>query len=371
MITGGGTGGHTSPATAIIEELQRRDPRLTLQWVGKRGNIEERLCKRLSIPFRPVAISGWPRTPGPRKLWVGAQLAWSIARSWFYIKRFEPGAVLGVGSYVSLPLMLAAQRMGVPTIIHEQNKRLGMANALLAPKAARVFLSYPETQGVYPEERAMVTGNPVRGRFLSPPTRAEACKALGLDPVLPVVLITGGSQGARTLNHTVRDALPQFGKNELQVLWMTGSAFVPEARAAAAQAPIRVDVFRYIDDMATACAAADLIVSRAGASSTAEIAALGKPSILVPYPFATDDHQTDNARALEGAGGAVAVPDGEFTPARFLLLTHELLGDPARLQAMGKAAHGMAKPGAAEAIAEAILETVFSGEADAAGAQAP
>ncbi len=359
IVTGGGTGGHTSPAVAIIEELQKRDARLDLRWVGRKGSIEERVSASLAIPFRSLPVEGWPRERNLRKLWVGAKMAYSIAFGSLLVWKFRPQLVLGVGGYVSVPLTWAAQRMGVPTVLHEQNKRLGMANRLLAQRASRLLLSYPDTLGDYPAEKARVVGNPVRAGFLKLPDQADAKRAFDLDPELPVVLMTGGSQGARTLNTAMAEALPKFAAQEVQVLWAAGNAGVTAARSAAESAPVAVRVFSYIDEMPAACAAADLVVGRAGASSTAELAVARKPAILVPYPFATDNHQLDNARAFEEAGAAILVPDDECTGERLLQTIRGLINEPARLDAMRRAAPSMGHPGSVELIAEEILSLVF------------
>lgn len=355
MIAGGGTGGHTSPAVAMIEELQKRDPRLTVQWIGRRGNIEERVCRNLSIPFRSVPVEGWPRRKKLRKLWAAAKLGLSYLQCRRFLKSFRPQVVIGVGGYVSLPALYAAQRLGIPTVLHEQNKRLGMANGLLAKNAARILLSYPETMGNYPKESARVVGNPVRASFITPPAKREARAKLELEPEVPVVLVCGGSQGAHTLNEAMKGALGLFQANEVQFIWMTGNSDAAEARKAAAEAPVKTLVFSFIDDMPGACAAADLVVGRSGASSTAELAVLGKPSILVPYPHATDNHQEANARAFLDAGAASLVLDGECTPERLAQEIRAILGDENRLSRMSHAALMLAKPGAAETIAEEIL----------------
>jgi len=359
MITGGGTGGHTSPAVAIIEELQKRDPRLAVQWVGRRGGIEQRVAQRTGTPFRSVPVEGWPRKKTVRRGWVAAKLGLGILRSLIYLTRFKPQVVVGVGGFVSLPLCYAAQRMGIPTVLHEQNKRLGMANQMLAPRANRILLSYPDTLGQFPRDKAMLVGNPVRAGFIRPPDKLAARESLGLETAAPTVLVSGGSQGARSINEAMLAALPKFEKGEAQFIWMTGASDAPRARAAAEKSAVRADVFPFIDNMPTACAAADLIVSRAGASSAAEIAVLGKPSILVPYPHATDNHQDKNAAAFVEVGAAVLLADAECNGDRLAGLLRELLDDPERLTAMGKAAGTLAKPGAAEAIVEEILMVAF------------
>lgn len=359
MITGGGTAGHTSPAVAIIEELQKRDPRLELQWVGCSGSVEERVCSTLSIPFRSVPVRGWPRAGIVRRVWSLFSLGLSVARCVFHLRAFRPQVVIGVGGYVSVPLTWLAQRFRVPTILHEQNKQLGLANRVLARRAHVLLLSFPDTKGRYPQDRARVVGNPVRNGFLNPPVRAAACAALGLDATVPVVLVCGGSQGAHTLNHAMEEVLREFRFDEAQFIWMTGKTEVVRARRTTIGCKAAVTVHAFIDDMVTACSAATLMVNRAGASSTAEIATLGKPSILVPYPFATDNHQDVNARAFEDAGAAVLIPDVDCTGVRLVEEVRALLSDPARLDRMGKAARTLAKPVAVETIVETIFSVSF------------
>jgi len=360
MITGGGTGGHTSPAVAVFQELQRRDPRLTVQWVGLDGGIEESVAKAHAIPFRALPVSGWPRKRGPRQAWVALKMAWAYVRAQGYIRRFQPQVVFGVGGYVSVPLMLAAQHAGIPTAVHEQNRRMGMANRLAAKKAHKIFLSFYDTQGDFPRDRAETVGNPVRQDFMSPPTKEGARDAFELDRRIPVLLVSGGSQGARSINEAVAGALPHFDPEDLQVIWLAGKGGARQAHDAAHAAPITVRSFGFLEDMAGACAAADLIVSRAGASSTAEIAVMGKPSILVPYPHATDNHQHRNAEAFAEAGAAVLLEDTECSAERLGALVRELIHDPARLRAMAAATQAVALPGAAETIANELVELVMA-----------
>jgi len=359
MITGGGTAGHTSPAVAIVEELQKRDPAFEVQWVGRRGSIEERVAAKLAIPFRSVAVRGWPRSGVVGRITALARLTFGGLQAWLHLRRFRPQAVLGVGGYVSVPLVWVAQKTGVPTLLHEQNTHLGLANRLLGKDASRLLLSFANTTGNYPKDRALVVGNPVRAGFVTPPDRESALRAMGLDPGVPLVLIVGGSQGARTLNEAMAGMLGEFGPRDAQFLWMTGKSGHETARAATTNSAATVQPIAFIDDMATACAAATLIVSRAGASSTAEIAALGKPSILVPFPHATDNHQETNARAFEAVGAAVVLLDSECTADRLAREVRGLLGDRDRLKKMGQAARSLARPAAVETIVEAIFAAAF------------
>lgn len=358
LITGGGTGGHTSPAVAVIQELRRREPNVELMWAGCRGAIEERVSAVKQVPFRAVPSEGWPRRNSLRRAWVAVKLVAGVVRALGIIASFRPALVVGVGGYVSLPVGLAAQLLRVPTFLHEQNKRLGMTNRILARRADRLFLSYENTLGAYPKNKAVVVGNPVRADFLTPPNRDEACRRFDLDPDRPVVLVSGGSQGARTLNQAMKTVVEGLSPADPQFIWMTGKHEVEEARAAASGRTAQVRVFPFIEDMVGACAAADLIVSRAGASSTAELAVLGKPSILVPFPFATDNHQEKNARAFEEAGASIVLMDAECTGARLRGLFRELFSDPGRLAALGRAAGNLAKPDAAARLVAVIFDAI-------------
>lgn len=359
MITGGGTGGHTSPALAVIEELRRRDQQLLLQWIGKRGGMEEDVAKKNGVPFRALPVEGWSRKKSPRMLWTLAKLAYSLIRTWFYLKVFQPQAVFGVGGYVSLPALWVAQRAGVKTVLHEQNKRLGLANRLCAAKVTRLLLSFPETEGDYPRDRAVLVGNPVRRAFLHPPETRAARASLGLAENITTLLVVGGSQGAHTLNEATAALLHAFKPDELQIIWSAGKNGVARAREQAEGTPVQPHIHAFIEDMATTCAAADIVVSRSGASMTAELAAMGKPAILVPYPHAADNHQEHNARAFEEAGAALVLLDQECTGERLEPMLRKLIQEPARLKAMGEAARSLARPFAAEEIAEIIMEMVY------------
>ena len=358
-ITGGGTGGHTSPGLAVIEELRRRDPQLLLQWIGKRGGMEEKAAQTNGVPFRSLPIEGWTRKKSPRMLWTGMKLSYSILRAWFYLKVFQPQAVFGLGGYVSLPTLWMAQRMGINTILHEQNKRLGLANRLCAAKVTRLLLSYPDTAGEYPRDRAILVGNPVRRSFLHPPQKKDALSQFGLSDTKFTVLVVGGSQGAKSLNRATAALLHAFTEEEIQIIWSVGDKSLMEAQELAADAPVKPHIYGYIEDMAAACAAADIVISRSGASTTAELAAMGKASILVPYPHAADNHQEDNARAFEKAGAARVLLDDECTGDALTSLLRGFMADRESQDEMGEAAKALAKPFAAEEIAEQIMCLVY------------
>ena len=362
MITGGGTGGHTSPAVAIVEEMRRRDPQLIVQWIGRRGGIEERISKARNIPFRSLPVEGWPRTKKLRRAWVALKLLHSGLRAALYLWKFRPQVIVGVGGYVSLPLAWVAQRLSVPVVIHEQNRQFGLANRLLAPKATIVFASFDDAHPPCPPERVRIVGNPIRSAFANPPSKEAARESIGLDRHVPVVLIFGGSQGARTINEAVSDMLSQGRLKDIQLIWMTGTPYFRQAERSITESPTPVKLFRFIDDMVTATAAADLIVSRAGASTAAEIALMGKASILIPYPHATDNHQEKNARTFQDAGAAILLPDSECNGNSLAKNIDQLLRNTAKREMMATAAEQLAKPLASESIVEAIFTMVFEAE---------
>jgi UDP-N-acetylglucosamine--N-acetylmuramyl-(pentapeptide) pyrophosphoryl-undecaprenol N-acetylglucosamine transferase len=362
MITGGGTGGHTSPAVAIVEEFRKRDPQLNLQWIGCADSVEERVSQHESIPFRAVPVKGWPRGNVVKKVVSGIHLTRGLIRSLFLLRAFKPQLVIGVGGYVSFPVMKAAQWLHVPTVIHEQNKQMGMANRVLAEHAEKVFLSFEETLGLNRTESVEWVGNPVRAGFYSPPSREEACAALGLDSEVPIVLVYGGSQGAQSINKAVSELLQQEEPLQVQFVWMTGKSFVGEARKLVENSTMNVQVHAFIDDMVQACAAATLIICRSGASSTAEIATIGRASILIPYPYATDNHQEENARAFEKAGAAKLMLDDQCTAEVLHEHILELLQDSNRLRNMEEAAKSIAHPMAAERIVDTLFEFLFGNQ---------
>lgn len=359
MITGGGTGGHVFPAVAVVEELGRRDPSLVLQWVGKSGGVEERVCAQLAIPFRPITVMGWPRRMGIRRIWALFALLRGFVQAYFYLLKFKPDAVFAVGGYVCLPLAYVAERLGIKVFLHEQNRRLGMANRLLAPRAERIFLSFADTVGDYPRDKALHVGNPVRSTFFNAPSRLDAKKSLGLEEGIPVVLVVGGSQGARRINEAVAEIIHRFQPRELQMVWVTGTHDVTWARQHAEKAPIRVEIFSFMENIVEAMAAADLIVARSGASFTAELAAIGRPAILIPYPHAAEGHQEENALAFVERNAAVLLTDAECTGDRLFDILQEVLASPSKRECMEKAASSLAKPGAAERIVDEILAICF------------
>ena len=358
MIAGGGTGGHISPGIAIADALERSDPGVEVFFMGRSGSIEERLVGRTGREFVPVPSMGLRRSADIRNLGMPFVVVAGFARAFGVLASRRPAAAVGTGGFVSMPPVLAAQTLGIPTVLQEQNSYPGLATRSLSRWASAVHTSFEETAGHLPRARSVVlSGNPVRSEFESVDRRESRAK-LGLNPEGNVVLFVGGSRGARRINTAVAGAAARLADAGVTLIVQTGRDDLDDVRAATARAGVPATVEPFFDDMATAYAASDLVVSRSGASALAEIMIVGLPSILVPYPFATEGHQMKNARSIESAGAATVVPDEELTGERLADEVLSLLNDGTRLALMAQRARTLARPDAAEQVAEAVLALV-------------
>ena len=348
-MAGGGTGGHVIPALAVARELRARGH--AARFIGTRRGIEAKLVPQDNFPIEWIEIGGLKRVGIRRTLSTLAELPWSIWQAARMIERASPAAVFSTGGYVAGPVLLAALWKRVPVAVMEPNAVPGFTHRHLARFVARALVSFPETARWFPQGRAEVTGLPVREEFFSVPPRAPS-KPLA-------VLITGGSQGSRTLNRAAEESWPLWEKGSVRLIHQTGIAAYAELASGFRASGLDGEICPFVDDMRGAFAAADLVVSRAGMSTVSELAAAGKPSILVPLPTAADQHQLRNAEAFEKAGAALLVLDSEMNGARLVQEVRMLAADPARLERMGHAARTFAKPGAALRAAE-ILESLAS-----------
>lgn len=366
VIAGGGTGGHVSPGLAVVAALRRQGP-VDVLWLGTRDGVERQIVASAGLPFYEIqagklrrylsfsTITDAPRVP------VGVMQAYSALR------RFKPEVVLSTGGFVSVPTVLAAALRRIPVLIHEQTAQFGLANRINARFATVVALSFDVSRAHLPPtgKRVVVTGNPVREdlRYGDPVTAAER---FGLDRDLPTIYVTGGARGSHRLNLTIAELLPGLLERR-QVIHATGpveaNADYATLRARASAWPERLSR-RYIvrhfvgAELPHVYALASIVVARAGAGTVAELASLGKPAILVPLPGTGGDEQTKNAALLEGAGGAVVLPEAGFTPALLLSELERLLSDAAGLQRMSAAAVSLARPDAADALAGELLRLV-------------
>ena len=357
ILSGGGTGGHIYPAVAVAEALKRRfGDDAELLFVGAEGKMEMEKVPALGYRIVGLPIAGLQRRLDWHNLLVPFKALKSLRLARRTIRDFGADAVVGFGGYASAPVLWAAQRMGVPTVIQEQNSYAGVTNKILAKGARRICTAYEGMERFFPAARIVLTGNPLRGRFSKEGAdRTEALKYYGLRDDLPVVLVVGGSLGTRSLNEMMKHwILETGGTAPVQVIWQTGKYYEREMQAFLAAYPAgHVWQGAFIERMDYAYAAADVVVSRSGAGTVSELCLVGKPVIFVPSPNVAEDHQTKNARALESKGAALLVPDAVCRE-EGMRRAVELLGDPARRAEMSRRIEALARPDAAERIVERI-----------------
>jgi UDP-N-acetylglucosamine--N-acetylmuramyl-(pentapeptide) pyrophosphoryl-undecaprenol N-acetylglucosamine transferase len=358
VITGGGTGGHLFPALAVEAALRQRRPEAQVLFVGAAGGVESTLLPRLGHAFRGLDVRQVKGRTWRGQVGVVLALPWAVGQAVRLLKEFGAEAVLGVGGYASFPTVLAARLLRLPAVIHEQNAYPGLANRWLGRIASAVAVSFEAAAGFFPSGRVALTGNPVRGE-IRPGDPEEARRRLLLAPDHFTVLIFGGSQGAHRINLGAIEALPRLvaRRDSLQVLHGTGERDLAEVRQAYDQAGFRARVEAFFEEMASAYSAADFVIARAGASTIFELAAVGKPALLVPYPYAANDHQRLNAEAMVQAGAAWTVPDRFCDGERIAASIRAALEKPELLGQMGERALRLARPEAADRILD-LLEQV-------------
>ncbi len=315
VIASGGTGGHLYPTIAVAEEIRIMDPDIRIVFIGTPNRIEAREVPRAGFEFRPIEISA----PGKSfrqlmKFPMQYQRAYRMSKN--ILHDVNAGAFLGGGAYLSVPAAFAAKKKGIPIALLEINAIAGRANKALSRSADKIFLSYPETFAEFApvsRDKIEVVGTPVRNSLeQSLMDQASARKHFGLDPGKKTLLVFGGSLGARSLNETMKSVVQNFLENGMNVIWQTGSSVNISELQGQFSADSNICIREYITDMPIAYCAADLVVSRAGASTLAELATLVKPAILVPYPLAVKNHQEINARAYETSGAAIVIRDSEL-----------------------------------------------------------
>lgn len=359
IISGGGTGGHIFPAIAIANALKRIEPSIKVLFVGANGKMEMEKVPAAGYEIIGLNIAGLDRGNMLKNLGFPFKLIASLLQSLKVIKNFKPNVVVGVGGFASGPVMYAANTMGIPTVIQEQNSYAGITNKILGAKAKRVCVAYDGMERFFPAKNIVRTGNPVRQDILKlEGKREEGLKTFKLDPNKKTLLIIGGSLGARSINLAVKANIEAFKKADVQVVWQTGKLFVEEAKKAVADANAsNFFVSDFIYTMDQAYAVADVVLSRAGASSISELCIVAKPSVLVPFPFAAEDHQTKNAMALVKKDAAVLVADKDAM-AEACQRALRLLADEAECSKLSANIRTLALPNADEEIAREILKLV-------------
>lgn len=357
IISGGGTGGHIYPAIAIADEIKNRLPDAEIMFVGALGKMEMEKVPKAGYPIQGLPVSGIDRGNllsnfnFPFKLIKSLNLAGKI------IKEFQPDIAIGTGGYASGPLLWKASQKNIPVVIQEQNSFPGITNKLLKNKAAAICVAY---QGIsqFPKEKTHYTGNPIRSEVFSHlSNRDEAIKSFGLNPAKKVILSVGGSQGSRTLNNSWKTALDKLDAADVQIIWQSGKLDYEKLNQEINSQQNGLRLTEFIYDMKTAFAAADIIVSRAGAMAISELCLVEKPVILVPFPFAAEDHQTKNAQALVDEGAALMLSDSEAVE-KLADTAIELLANQEAQNKLSQNIKKLAKPDATKEIVDIILNLI-------------
>ncbi|GAA4437604.1 undecaprenyldiphospho-muramoylpentapeptide beta-N-acetylglucosaminyltransferase [Ravibacter arvi] len=357
VISGGGTGGHIYPAIAIANALKELRPEVELLFVGALGKMEMEKVPRAGYDIIGLPVVGFQRSFSPANLLFPFKLVNSLLKARRIIRDFKPQVAVGVGGFASGPLLQMASLAGIPTLIQEQNSRAGVTNRMLAKKAAKICVAYPGMERFFPNHKIKLTGNPVRKDIINlSGKKTEGLKHFGLSENARTLFVMGGSLGARSINESLAASLPEIASSGVQVIWQTGKSFVEQARNRIAELGLQntVKSSDFIYEMDLAYAAADVVISRAGALSVSEICLAAKPSVLVPYPFAAEDHQTSNALSLVRQNAALMVKDSEAM--QLLAKTAlELLADPGAQKTLSANCSKSGFPDAAHEIAKEIL----------------
>ncbi len=364
IISGGGTGGHIFPAISIANAIREKRPDAHILFVGAEGRMEMQRVPAAGYEIKGLPIQGFDRKNLLKnvkvlyKIWKSQRMAKQI------IRQFQPTVAVGVGGYASGPTLNKCAAMGIPCLIQEQNSYAGVTNKLLAKKAQKICVAYEGMERFFPKEKIIMTGNPVRQALLDTKlSPEEARRSMGLDPHKKTILIVGGSLGARTMNESVLQHLDEISQSGVQVVWQTGKyyhASILEEMKRHEPMPM-LKVMDFIADMGVAYRAADLVISRAGASSISEFCLLGTPVILVPSPNVAEDHQTKNAMALVNRQAALFVKDAD-APQEVITLALNTVNDDAKLQSLHENILKMALPDSAAIIADAVISMALKAQ---------
>lgn len=367
IMSGGGTGGHIYPAITIIRAIQKQVEGCEVLFIGTQQGLEADIIPKEGFDFRTIDVRGFERRLSVTNVQTIMKTVGSVWHSRKIIRDFKPDVVIGTGGYVCGPVLLAASMMGIPTMIQEQNVIPGITNKILSRFVDKIAVGYGEAKKYFThQEKVFVSGNPIRGEVITA-TREEGIAALGLDPTKRTILISGGSRGARSINQAMLQVHQHFaGRKDIQLLHVTGQNEYNGIVGNLKQRCIDITkvgniiIKPYLYNMPQALAVADIAIFRAGAVGLAELTARGIPSILIPYPYAAENHQEFNARVMEQQGAAVVIRDAELNGARLIEVMNELVNSPQKLDAMATASRTLGHPEAAECIAK-MARTIMGG----------
>ncbi len=357
IMAGGGTGGHIFPAIAIANAIKKLRPDAEILFVGAKGKMEMEKVPQAGFEIKGLDIVGFNRSSLIKNIGLPFKLVKSFLQVRTIINHFKPDAVIGVGGYSSFPVLRFAQSKSIATFIHEANSFAGKSNMLLGKKATKIFVATDGMQKFFPVEKLMITGNPVRAVIAqSTVVREEAVRFFGLDPSRKTVLIVGGSLGAKSINEAIDNGIDEFAFNHLQLIWQTGKPYA-EAAKKRADGKTNVWVNEFITQMEQGYAAADVIVSRAGAMAIAEICLIAKPAVFVPFPFAAEDHQTANAKYLVDKNAGLLVKDSK-TKEKLVSTIIDLINDEEKQKELKKNIKQLGINDADAVVANEVLKIV-------------
>ncbi|WP_226644082.1 undecaprenyldiphospho-muramoylpentapeptide beta-N-acetylglucosaminyltransferase [Mesobacillus subterraneus] len=348
-VSGGGTGGHIYPALALIREIQKRDENVEFLYIGTEKGLESKLVPRENIPFKSIHITGFKRKISFENVKTVLRFLKGVRDSKKMLKEFKPDVVIGTGGYVCGPVVYAAAKMGIPTIVHEQNSVPGLTNKFLSRYVDKIAICFEEARQFFPEQKVVLTGNPRASEVLGQ-DGVKGRLSAGLKLKIPTVLVFGGSRGARPINEAVVKSLAELSGKPYQVLYVTGDVHFEDVRKEVELVgnPDNVIIKPFIHNMPEVLSGVDLTVARAGATTLAELTSLGIPSILIPSPYVTDNHQEKNARALSENGAAKLLLEKDLTGPKLVESIDQILGRDEKLAEMKKAAKKLGIPDAAQ-----------------------
>tara|TARA_B110000444_G_scaffold58587_1_gene54583 strand:+ start:7881 stop:9005 length:1125 start_codon:yes stop_codon:yes gene_type:complete len=355
VISGGGTGGHIFPAVSIAKEIIKKYPDALIQFIGANGRMEMERIPEAGFPVYGINIAGFQRKSLFKNIGLPAKLISSLFAVFKFLKKIKPDAVIGTGGYVSGPSLFVAQLLRIPTMIQEQNSLAGWTNRILSRKAKIICVAYPKMERFFLEKKICLTGNPVRENIakiesngLHQHNSAKAKSLLGFNPELPLILILGGSQGAKAINKSVQNNLKLWKNKKIQILWQCGAYYIDELKGKISNSKyLKIEPF--IKNMDKAYIAADIVVSRAGAGTISEICCAGCAAILIPSPNVAEDHQTQNAKSLVDQKAAIFI-DEKKSESDLGLIVSELVINPDKLKYLRSNALNISKPNAAAEI---------------------